>query len=95
LTGSVVRELTPLGTQAGDFYNTNMYSLEVEASYHGLGKFFAKVANFPFIVNVSELEMKSSTGVVPGMGPKSKDNDKTLNATFKMSTYNVKQDAAG
>jgi Tfp pilus assembly protein PilO len=95
LTGSVVRDLTPLGSQAGDFYNTNNYSLEVEASYHGLGKFFAKVANFPFIVNVSDLEMKTTKSVLSGMPISDKDPDKTLIATFKMSTYNVKQDAVG
>jgi Tfp pilus assembly protein PilO len=95
LTSSTVRELTPLGTQPGDFYNTNSYSLEVEATYHGLGKFFAKVANFPFIVNVADLEMKTAKGIVAGMSGAGKDNDNTLIATFKMSTYNVKQDAAG
>ncbi len=95
LTGSTVRDLTPLGTQVGDFYNTNTYSVEVEASYHGLGRFFAKVSNFPFIVNVSDLEMKTGKGMLPGMSTNDKDPDKTLIATFKMSTYNVKQDAVG
>lgn len=94
LTGSVVKDLTPMGTQVGDFYNTNMYAIEVEASYHGLGRFFAKVANFPFIVNVSDLEMKTSS-VLPGAVNPDKDKDKTLIATFKMSTYNVKQDVVG
>jgi Tfp pilus assembly protein PilO len=95
LTGSVVKDLTPLGTQVGDFYNTNTYSIEVEASYHGLGKFFSKVANFPFIVNVSDLEMKSTQGSLANTGNDDRDSDKTLIATFKMSTYNVKQDAIG
>jgi Tfp pilus assembly protein PilO len=95
LTSSVVIELTPLGTQVGDFYNTNTYSIMVESSYHGLGRFFAKVANFPFIVNVSDLEMKTTKGVLPGMAGTDKDPDKTLIATFKMSTYNVKQDVTG
>jgi Tfp pilus assembly protein PilO len=95
LTGSTVKELTPLGAQVGEFYNTNSYSIEVEASYHGLGRFFAKVANFPFIVNVSDLEMKTAKGVLAGIGTIDKDPEKTLIATFKMSTYNVKQDATG
>src|SRR4030067_802934 len=78
LTGSVGRDLTPKGTQVGDFYNTNTYSLEVESSYHGLGRFFAKVANFPFIVNVSDLEMKTAKGLIPGMNAGDKDPHKTL-----------------
>jgi Tfp pilus assembly protein PilO len=95
LTNSTVRDITPMGTQLDQFYETNTYTVEVESSYHGLGKFFSKVANFPFIVNVSDLEMKSATGMIPGMTTGKKDPNKTLIATFKMSTYNVKQDMAG
>jgi Tfp pilus assembly protein PilO len=93
VTGSTVTDLTPMGSQPSDFYIANTYSFQVEASYHGLGRFFAKVANFPFIVNVSDLEMKSSMGNTSMNGEK--DTDKNVVATFKMSTYNVKQDAAG
>ena len=59
LTNSLVRKITPLGTQQSDFYDTNSYTVEVESSYHGLGRFFAKVANFPFIVNLTDLQLKS------------------------------------
>jgi Tfp pilus assembly protein PilO len=90
VTGSTVLDLTPMGPQSSDFYMTNNYSLQVQASYHGLGKFFAKVANFPFIVNVSDLDMKSRA-----VSSDDKDKDENVIATFRMSTYNVKQDAAG
>ena len=94
LTSSTVIELTPMGSQPGDFYVTNSYSVRVESSYHGLGRFFAKVANFPFIVNVSDLDLKAATALTGGR-PEDLDPDKVITATFKMSTYNVKQDAAG
>lgn len=94
LTSSTVTNLTPMGTQVSSFYETNTYSVEVQASYHGMGKFLSKVANFPFIVNVSDLEMKSAVGMIAGAGPK-QDPNKIVIATFKMSTYNVKQDVAG
>jgi Tfp pilus assembly protein PilO len=93
VTGSTVTDLTPMGSQPSDFYIANTYSFQVEATYHGLGRFFAKVANFPFIVNVSDLEMKSLMG--NSSLNEEKDTDKNVVATFKMSTYNVKQDAAG
>lgn len=95
LTNTTVTELTPMGTQAGDFYETNSYSVEIESSYHGLGKFFAKVANFPFIVNVSDLEMKAAAGGLAGLAAAKKDPNKLVIATFKMSTYNVRQGASG
>ena len=94
VTNSTVLDLTPMGPQPADFYVANVYAIQVESSYHGLGKFFAKVANFPFIVNVSDLEMKALPPGNPGVA-KDKDSDDNLIATFKMSTYNAKQDAAG
>jgi Tfp pilus assembly protein PilO len=95
LTGSTVVDITPMGTQAGDFYETNSYTVAVESSYNGLGKFFAKVANFPFIVNVSDLELKTTGSPIGGLGQPQKNPNETLIATFKMSTYNVKQGASG
>jgi type IV pilus assembly protein PilO len=95
VTGSTVLELTPMGAQPVDFYTANIYSLQVESSYHGLGNFFARVANFPFIVNVSDLEMKSLNGGGAKALNKGRDADNDVIATFKMSTYNAKQDAAG
>jgi Tfp pilus assembly protein PilO len=93
LTGSTVTDIVPMGMQMSEFYETNTYSIQVQASYHGLGKFLAKVANFPFIVNVSDLEMKSEAGI--NIGGVKQDPNKIIDATFKMSTYNVKQDVAG
>lgn len=97
LTSSVVKKITPLGTQESDFYNTNSYSVEVESSYHGLGQFFARVANFPFVVNVTDLDLKSS-GVSGGSllgSPVKVERDRVVVATFRLSTYNVKQGASG
>ncbi len=96
LTNSIVKKITPLGTQPSDFYDTNSYTVEVESSYHGLGKFFAKVANFPFIVNVTDLELKSPKGGGIMMGtPVKIERDRAVLATFRLSTYNVKQGASG
>jgi Tfp pilus assembly protein PilO len=93
LTESMVKKITPLGTVPSDFYETNSYTVEVESSYHGLGKFFARVANFPFIVNLSDLQMKSTSqsgGSLPTQPPKLEE-ERVVLATVKMSTYNVKQ----
>lgn len=98
LTNSLVRKITPLGTQESDFYDTNSYTVEVESSYHGLGRFFAKVANFPFIVNLTDLQLKSPAVAGGGGGtvlgaPIKIEPDEAVVATFKLSTYNVKQGA--
>lgn len=94
LTNSTVKEIVPLGTQVLDYYEANDYSVIVESSYKGLGEFFAKLANFPFIVNLSALQLKTSK---EGSGTTLLDPtqkiapNETVVATFKLSTYNVKQ----
>ncbi|MEE9553378.1 MAG: type 4a pilus biogenesis protein PilO, partial [candidate division Zixibacteria bacterium] len=42
LTNSVVIKITPLGAQDAEYYQTNNYSIEVESSFHGMGRFFAQ-----------------------------------------------------
>jgi Tfp pilus assembly protein PilO len=98
LTNSVVMEITPMGTVNADFYETNSYSVKVKSSYHGLGKFFAQIANFPFIVNLSGLDLKTTkqgSGASLLQPDLKVDPERTVEATFKLSTYNVKQGASG
>ncbi len=91
LTNSIITSVTPLGTVPSEFYETNNYSVEVEATYHGLGKFMAKVANFPFIVNLNDITMKSPAQRLAMVQAESVKDEKPLMATFKVSTYNVRQ----
>ncbi len=91
LTGSTVKKVTPLGTTPSEFYETNKYAIEVSSTYHGLGKFLSKVANFPFIVNLSDINLKSpSTSLMMMTGDSSKEAE-PVTATFILLTYNVKQ----
>lgn len=91
LTQSIIIEITPLGTIPSEFYETNNYSIEVEATYHGLGKFLARIANFPFIVNLNDITLKSPAQNLGMMQPETLKDEKPVIATFKVSTYNVKQ----
>ncbi|UCE66164.1 MAG: type 4a pilus biogenesis protein PilO [Candidatus Zixiibacteriota bacterium] len=91
LTNSIVTDVTPLGTTPFEFYETNNYSVEVEATYHGLGKFMAKVANFPFIVNLNDISLKSPAQKLAMIQAESVKDEKPVTATFRVSTYNVKQ----
>lgn len=90
-TQSVIVEITPMGTIPSEFYETNNYSIEVEATYHGLGKFLAKIANFPFIVNLNDITLKSPTQKLSMIQPDNVKDEKPIIATFTVSTYNVKQ----
>ena len=91
LTNSIVTDVTPLGTAPSEFYETNGYMVEVEASYHGLGRFMAKVANFPFIVNLHDISLKSPAQKLAMIQAETVKDEKPVTSTFKVSTYNVKQ----
>jgi len=91
LTNSIVTDVTPLGTVPSEFYETNSYMVEVKASFHGLGRFMAKVANFPFIVNLDDISLKSPAPKLAMIQAEMVRDEKPVTATFKVSTYNVKQ----
>jgi type IV pilus assembly protein PilO len=90
ITNSAVISVIPQPSAPKDFYISNIYLVELSCTYHGLGEFFARVANFPFIVTVSDVQM---TAVDPNIAAQSKSlrkKDHTLTATFKLTTYNVR-----
>ena len=95
LTNSVVTNITPLGAVPMDFYETNNYMVEVKSSYHGLGRFLSRIANMPFIVNLSDISLNSPNASLMGVRSDSNDKIKPVEASFKLSTYNVKQGPAG
>ncbi len=91
LTNTIIRDVTPLGTISAEFYETNSYTVEVESSFHGLGKFMAKVANFPFIVTLDNIRLKSPIQNLTMLTLEKIQDSEAVISTFKISTYNVKQ----
>ena len=90
-TNSAIMNITPLPAMPMEFYTANSYLIEIESSYHGLGHFFERVVNFPFIVNISDVLIESREGKKTGVGElgKKKRKDLTIVATFKLTTYNT------
>jgi Tfp pilus assembly protein PilO len=89
-TNSTIMNITPQASIPHEFYTANSYKVEIESTYHGLGKFFEKVVNFPFIVNISDVMIESrevKQGAKSGLAEK-KRSDLTIAATFKLTTYN-------
>ena len=95
LTGTKIVRVEPLPVAPESFYNAAGFQIEMTGTYHDFGKFIGYVANFPFIANISDVEITS----VPGSsaGNKSTDDDRivgrrksTITAKFVLSTYFVK-----
>jgi len=90
-SNSQIMEVKPLGVTPQGFYNLDAYTVVMNTTYHDLGQFLATVANFPFIVNVSNVELlEAQDEDRPEAGKKS--GDFTVTATFKLTAYFV-QDA--
>jgi Tfp pilus assembly protein PilO len=90
-TNSTIMNITPLPPMPMEFYTANSYLIEIESSYHGLGRFFERVVNFPFIVNISDVLIESRGESKTGGGQlgETKRKDLTVAATFKLTTYNT------
>lgn len=89
-TSSTITNITPQTSTPMEFYTANDYAVELETTYHGLGDFFARVVNFPFIVTISEVSVKSreEKSGSSDIGER-KRKDLTVTASFKLTTYNT------
>lgn len=96
LSQAQVTEVSPQLSGGEAFYNTSEYNVRFLGTYHELGRFLAAVANFPFITNVSRMQLKGlPPEVALGKNPTERrtagDFDaKSLEANFALSTYYVK-----
>jgi type IV pilus assembly protein PilO len=93
LTGTRIVSITPEPIKSETFYNTANFDVELTGTYHDFGKFISYIANFPFIVNVSNMEITSVLNTA-GNGKKTSEEgvDLTIDAHFTLSTYYVKAD---
>jgi len=98
LTGTKISKVKPLNLTAEEFYNIASFEIEMSGRYHDFGRFVSYVANFPFITNVSQMKIKAmNIAISASQDDKEKkiDNlrqEETMNATFTLSTYFVKED---
>jgi len=98
LTGTKITKVKPLNLTAEEFYNIASFEIEMSGRYHDFGRFVSYVANFPFITNVSQMKIKAmNIAISASKDDKEKKIDnlrqkETMNATFTLSTYFVKED---
>ncbi len=98
LTGTNITKIEPVPISPESFYNVASFKIEMKGGYHEFGKFLGYVANFPFIANISELAINSTsvanfaTEEVPEekQGRVDYRKEPTIKAEFVLSTYFVK-----
>mgnify|MGYP001596499896 CR=1 FL=1 len=99
LTGTRISEIKPLPLASENFYNIASFQITMTGTYDDFSSFIAYVANFPFIANVSAMNMeaqkisngKNSSSETEG-GIKEDKKKQTVKAQFVLSTYYVKEE---
>jgi len=91
-TQSRVLEVTPKTERAKDFYKISDYEVKFTGTFHEFGEFLASVANFPFITNVSGIDISSVEDDASKKDKLTEFDALTLEASFVLSTYFAKAD---
>jgi type IV pilus assembly protein PilO len=98
ITGTKITRIDPRPNRTESFYNIASFEVEMVGTYHDFGQFVSYVANFPFIANISDMNIKaqnvaiSSSKTAAEKGPSEVGKKKeTITATFVLSTYFVKE----
>ncbi|MEW5993444.1 MAG: type 4a pilus biogenesis protein PilO [Candidatus Zixiibacteriota bacterium] len=98
LTGTKITRIQPLPLKSEEFYNIASFEIEMTGTYHDFGRFIGYVANFPFIANVSDVNMTAVDAAVSRQpereeeGPEEIGRKETMTAVFTLSTYFVKEE---
>ena len=97
LTGTKITRIQPLPLESEQFYNIASFEVEMTGTYHDFGRFTGYIANFPFIANISEMELTSQNVAIgapvvsENSGLEELKKKETMTAVFKLSTYFVKE----
>ncbi len=98
LTGTKITSIQPLPNKEEEFYNVVSFEVQLSGTYHDFGTFISYVANFPFITNVSDVKITAQNVAISKSaadsdveGVQEIKKTETMNATFKLSTYFVKE----
>ncbi|KPK99506.1 MAG: hypothetical protein AMJ90_09465 [candidate division Zixibacteria bacterium SM23_73_2] len=81
-----ILEITPQAPLPVSFYNILDFNVQIQGTYHQLGHFFANVANFPFMSNITNVSITA----LPAAEEEKTGN--SITASFKLSTYYIKDE---
>lgn len=81
-----IGQVMPQGIKPVSFYNAAGFGMDLKGTYEDVGTFFASVANFPFLTNVSEVVFTAL--------PKdeAKKEKKSVAVACKLTTYFIKEE---
>ncbi len=91
-SGITATKFNPLPDVEREYFIENRYSISVEGGYHALADFFAFLANFTLIINLSTMNIVANPEY-PATAVDDPDSElfSTVVATFEMTTFSSKK----
>ena len=92
-SGITTTKFNPMPDVEKEYYNENHYNIAVSGGYHQLAEFFAFLANFTLIVNLSKMDISTNPDFTNSL-QQSGDRDvgtETLVSQFEMTTFSSKK----
>jgi Tfp pilus assembly protein PilO len=94
MTQSRILKLEPIGKKNAAHYAVSEYEVGFTGTFHELGEFLAAVANFPFITNVTGVEIDGipETSLAGTSDKRALHDTRSLEAKVILATYSVLPD---
>jgi type IV pilus assembly protein PilO len=92
-SGITTTKFNPMPDIEKEYYNENHYNIAVSGGYHQLAEFFAFLANFTLIVNLSNMYISANPDFTNSL-QQSGDSDignATVVSQFEMTTFSSKK----
>lgn len=90
-SGIVTTKFNPMPDVEKDYYIENRYNLTIEGGYHELAEFFAFLANFPLIINLTSVNIVASSVNSPQQNEEIEFSGATVASSFEMTTFSSKK----
>ncbi len=88
----VTTKFNPIPEVEQEFHIENRYNVAVSGMYHSLGEFYAYLANFPLIINLSNVIISANPGYRDAMERDEYDMfSSSVMATFQLTTFSSKR----
>jgi type IV pilus assembly protein PilO len=92
-SGITTTKFNPLADVEREYYVENRYNITVSGTYHNLANFFAYLANFQLIINLTSVSILANADfVTPQEGEATIETEpETIVSSFEMTTFSSKK----
>ncbi len=92
-SGITTTKFNPLADVEREYYVENRYNITVSGSYHNLANFFAFLANFQLIINLTSVSILANADVIPQQEGEAivETEPETIVSSFEMTTFSSKK----